>query len=91
MPNKQLKESDANIYTQPMDRTQRYWGIMENLEEAEEEGNPIRRLEVSTNIDHQDLSETEPPTRQHTLAGLRLLSYIQQRTIWSGLNGRKSI
>jgi hypothetical protein len=58
------------------------------LEEAEEEGDPIRS-EVSTNLDPQDLSDTESPTRQHTLPGLRPLMHIQQRTAWSDLSGRR--
>jgi hypothetical protein len=33
------------------------------LEEPEEEGYPIGRTAVSTNLDFQDLSEMEPPTR----------------------------
>ena len=45
--------------------------IKERLEEVEEEGDPIGRPAVSTNLDPRDLSDTEPPTRQHTLAGLR--------------------
>jgi len=39
------------------------------LEEAEEEGSPMGRPAVSTDLDPQDLSDTEPPSRQHTLAG----------------------
>ena len=35
------------------------------LEEAEEEGNPIGRPAVSTNLNPKDLSKTGPPTRQH--------------------------
>jgi hypothetical protein len=41
--------------------------IREKLEGAEE-GDPIRKPAVSTNLDPWDLSDTEPPTRQHTLA-----------------------
>jgi hypothetical protein len=53
--------------------------IREKLEEAEEEDNPIRPA-VSTNLDSQDLSDTELPNRQQTRAGLRHSTYIQQRT-----------
>jgi hypothetical protein len=50
-PNKQLKESDVDIYTQPMDPCVEPCGwIRENLEEGKEEGNPIGRLAVSTNM-----------------------------------------
>ena len=52
-----------------------FWGhfgwIRKRLEETEEEGNPIGRPAVSTNLDPWDLSDTEPPTRQHTLADMR--------------------
>jgi hypothetical protein len=40
-------------------------------EEAEEEGNRIGRPAVSMNWDPQNLSDIEPPTRQHTRAGPR--------------------
>jgi hypothetical protein len=47
-------------------------GLMwERLEEVEEDGIPIGRPVVSTNLDHQDLSGTKPPTRYPTLAGMR--------------------
>jgi hypothetical protein len=36
------------------------------LEEAEEEGDPIGRQAVITNLDPKDLSYSEPPTRQRT-------------------------
>jgi hypothetical protein len=42
------------------------------LEVAEEEGNPIGKPVISTNLDPRDCSDTEPPTRQHTLADTRL-------------------
>ena len=60
------------------------------MEEAEEEGDPIRRPAVSTNLDSQDLSDTEPPTRQHTPADMKPPTHIQQRTAWSGLSERRS-
>ena len=40
--------------------------IRGKLEEAEEEGKPVRGLAVSTHLDTQDLSDTGPPTRKHT-------------------------
>ena len=41
-PSKQLKESDADTITQPMDRSLGpLWLNWEKLEEAEEEGNPM--------------------------------------------------
>jgi hypothetical protein len=42
--NKQLKESNADIYTQPMDRSWR-----EKLDKADQEGEPIGKSSVSTN------------------------------------------
>jgi hypothetical protein len=51
----------------------------EAAEEAEEEGDPIRRPAVSTNLDPQDLSDTEPPTKQNTPADVRPPIHIQQR------------
>lgn len=41
------------------------------LEEVDEKGDPIGRPTVSTNLDLQDLSDTKPPTREHTLADSR--------------------
>jgi hypothetical protein len=41
------------------------------MEEGEEVGDPIGRPEVSTNSYPWELSETEPPTRQHTVDGPR--------------------
>ena len=58
------------------------------MEEAEEESDPMGRPAVSTNLDPGDLSDTEASTSQHTLAGSRSLTHIQQRTAWSGLNER---
>jgi hypothetical protein len=54
--------------------------MRERLEEAEEESDPIGRGAVSRNLDPRDLSGIEPQTRQHTLAGPRLLTHIQERT-----------
>jgi hypothetical protein len=57
------------------------------LEEVEE-GDPIGRPAVSTNLNPWDLSDTEPPARQHTWTDLGPLTHIQQRAAWSGLNER---
>jgi hypothetical protein len=59
------------------------------MEEAEEEGNPIRRPVVSTNPEPWELPETEPPTWQYTWAGPRPPTHIQQRTDWTGFSGRR--
>ena len=60
--------------------------IREKLEEAEDDGAPIGRTAVSTSLDPMDLSGTEPTTRQHTLADMRLPTHIQQRTSGSELS-----
>jgi hypothetical protein len=62
---------------------------MERLEEVEEEGDPIGKPAVCTKLDFQDLSDIEPPIRQHTLAGPRSWTYIQHRTDQYGLNERR--
>jgi hypothetical protein len=54
-----------------------------------EKGDLMGRPAVSTNLDPQDLSDTEPPTRQHTLADMRPPTHIQKRTVWSGLSERR--
>jgi hypothetical protein len=63
--------------------------MRKELEEDEEEGDPIGRTAVSTNLDHQDLSDTEPPTRQHTSSDMRPPTHIQQRTAGSALSERR--
>jgi hypothetical protein len=50
--------------------------MREKLKEVEEEGDSIGKLAVSTNWDPRDLSVTEPPTRQHTLAVTMPLTHI---------------
>jgi hypothetical protein len=55
------------------------------LEEAEDEDDPIGRSAVSIYLEPLDLSDSEPPTRQHTVANLRPPTHIQQRTAWSCL------
>ena len=88
--NKQVKESDVDIYTQPMNRScWLLWLYWEKLEEAEEEGDPIGRPVVSTNLDSHDLSDTEPPPRQHTPVDMRPPTHIHQRTAGSGLGQRR--
>lgn len=44
---------------------------------------PIGRQTVSTNLDPRDLSDTEPPTVPHTLAGPRIPTHTaKDRLIW---------
>ena len=40
-------------------------------------GRLIGRLAVSTNLDPLSLSDTEPQTKQHTLADMRLPAHIE--------------
>ena len=47
------------------------------MEEAEEEGDPIGKLAVSTNLNLGDLSDPGPLTRQHRL---RPQTHIQPST-----------
>jgi hypothetical protein len=53
----------------------------------QEEGNPVGGPAVSINLDPQDLSDTGPPTRQHTPADMRPSTHIYSR----GLPGLCSI
>jgi hypothetical protein len=62
--------------------------IREKLEEAEEESNLEGEPAVPINLDPQDLSDTGPPTRQHTAADMRPPTHIQQRTARSGFSQR---
>jgi hypothetical protein len=79
-PNKQLTESERDTYTQPMERNCiPLWLVRKRLAEVLEEGDPIGSL-VSTNLDPQDLSDTELPTRLHTLVGTRPLGHMWQRS-----------
>ena len=80
-----MKESDAEIYVQPMDRSWEplWW---EKLEEAEEEELKEEDQQSQITWNSQDLSDTEPPTRQHTPADMKPPTHIQQRTARSGLS-----
>jgi hypothetical protein len=44
---------------------------------------------VLKNSFYWNLSDTEPPTRQQTLADMRLPAHIQQKTARSGLSQRR--
>lgn len=46
-------------------------GITKRLEEVEEEANTIQTPAVSSHLNHRGLSDTGPPSRQHTLTGMR--------------------
>jgi hypothetical protein len=57
-------------------------------------GNLIRRQTGSTNPDQWELSDSEPPTKEHILAGpntpLPLLAPIEMKAAFSGLSGQRS-
>ena len=55
--------------------------ISEKLIEAEQEGNPVGRPAVSTNLNPKDPSKTGQPTRQHTPDDMRPTTHIQQDTV----------
>ena len=63
--------------------------ISEELEEPEEGGDPVGGPSVSINLDPRHLSDTLTPTRQHTTAGMRLPTHIQQRTAAAGFSQRR--
>ena len=58
----------ANHWTEVRDP---YGGIRGRTEGGEGDDNPIGRPTMSTNLDPWELLETEPPTKEHTQAGLR--------------------
>jgi hypothetical protein len=51
---------------------------------------PIERPTVLNNLDPLNLSDTEPPTRQHTPPDMMPTTHIQQRTAGSVLSQRRS-
>jgi hypothetical protein len=63
--------------------------VRKQLDEAEKESYTIGRPAVSTTLDSQDRSDTEPPTRQHTPADMRPPTYVQQRPAGSGFRQRR--
>jgi hypothetical protein len=79
-PNKQLKESDVDTSNKWTEAGNPCRWIRERLDEVEEEDDPIQRPAVSANLNPWDLSDTEPPTRQHRLPALRPWTLIQKRT-----------
>ena len=62
--------------------------IWENLGD-EEMYDPLGGPAVSINLNLWDLSDTGPPTMQHTLAYMRPPTHIQQRTARSGFSQRR--
>lgn len=61
----QLKESDVYSSIQPMNRSQKHLRLnWAKLQEAEEEGGPMGKLAVSTDLVTSYLSDTETLTSQ---------------------------
>ena len=79
-PKKQLKKSQIQIFTpdQWIEAADPCRWIMKKLEEAEEDGDPIGRPAVSTNLDAWGFSDNEPQIRQHSLADMRLQIYTAE-------------
>jgi hypothetical protein len=50
-----------------------YGSFRGRIESPEVDGYPARRPAESTNLDTWDLSESEPPIKEHTWAGPRTL------------------
>jgi hypothetical protein len=84
----QVTETDVHPYTQLLDWSPAAYGwIRQRTEEAEWVCNPIKRPEVSINLDLRRISETEPSIRQDTWTGIRSLALVEHRTAWCGLSG----
>lgn len=79
-PNKQLKESDVLTPNWKA----KAWDPCDWSRERLEEGDLIGIPTISTKLDPQDLSDNEPPTRQHTLADMGPAKHWKQRTAWFG-------
>jgi hypothetical protein len=62
------------------------WQGLKKLKEMV--GNPIGRPTVSTNLDPWELQKSESPTKEHTGAGPRSQTHVQQRAASSGLRER---
>jgi hypothetical protein len=67
--------------------TDKYWTELGNpygkvrgmIEGSQRDGNPIGRPTVSNYQEPWELPETEPPTREHTWAGLRpMATYVAE-------------
>ena len=84
----QVTETDVHPYTQLLDWSPAAYGwIRQRTEEAEWVCNPIKRPEVSINLDLRRISETEPSIRQDTWTGIRSLALVEQSTAWCVLSG----
>ena len=66
--------------------------LREKLKEAEEEeGDPVGGPSVSINLEPRYLSNTGPPTRQHTPAYMRPPTHIQQWTDGPGFSQKRKM
>jgi hypothetical protein len=50
--------------------SEQYGRVIGRIGGAEQDCNPIGRTTVSNNLDHSELPETKPKTKEHTWAGL---------------------
>ena len=82
----QMQIFAPNLWTEAADLCG--W-IMEELDEVEEQGNPVGGPAVSINLDPWDLSNTLPLNWQHAPADKRLLTHIKQRTTRSVFRQRR--
>jgi hypothetical protein len=57
--------------------------------EENEEDDPVGGLAVSINLDPWNLSDTGPPTRQHTPPDMRPPTHIQCRTVGSRFSQKR--
>jgi hypothetical protein len=72
-----------------------YGQVRERIEESEEDGNPIGRTAVATNMDPSELSETKPYTVECTWACLwPPCTYVEEDCLvwphWEGELGREA-
>ena len=65
---KQMQRLTDNHWTELRNS---YWRVRERIEDPEGERNSTRRPTESTTLDPWQLSETEPPTKEHKRAELR--------------------
>ena len=72
----QLTETDADTASHWTEVGNRSGRVRARIEGAEGDGNPVGRTTVATNLDHWELPETKPPTKEHTWAGPRHPAHI---------------
>jgi hypothetical protein len=76
----------ANHWTEVRDCYERVRG---RIEGAERDCNPRGSSTVSNNQYPWEISETKPPTKEHTWAGLWALAHLKQKTALCRLCGKE--